>query len=744
MVVALRVSLCACVWPFAHVGLFGGQCAQLEAVHGPSMVHGWLLATSSVAPNRTAQQVCSEALECKLLLQPLMTADNQFRRACPKDCSGNGVCNNGVCACSAGFSGDDCSVERCPGNCNNQGLCRFGKCFCAPGFLGDSCEKQLDCFRAPDGKVCGGHGLCMYGKCFCDPGFTNENCTQGRESARSGVCAVCTSNLGACARAVSRCPKDCSNVGFCLHGQCFCPPGLGGPDCSVKLSAGKCPNFCSGHGRCRHGQCLCDAGHYGRDCSQVRECPIGDNGLQCSGHGSCHNGRCQCDEGFAGFHCALQTTCAGNGTCSGRGVCWLGTCYCHPGYRGAACEKDQPCLNGCSGKGVCCGGRCKCLAGYFGRDCSEGTGPKLVLDGQVQPAACPANGSAAGMRFDEATVRALQQTGAPCPNACSGLGVCLNGTCACLPGVDGVDCANVMQRIPCPNKCSNRGVCVFGKCHCMPPYNGVDCSESADRRAALLKLNECPNKCNGRGVCRTDENGAHCACDPGYAGAGCEVEVPCKHNCHGRGLCDRGKCFCFPGFSGAFCEAAAKCPGGCSNHGQCFYGERCCHARAAVCGRATCSVCARRQVLLRPVLLWRGLLEDPDVPERLQPHARHVPWQRRVRVRARLHRRELHGEAAVPERLQRAVARPLRGDGERGEVRVQEGVDRRRLLQVGRQVPERLLGLRCLPLGQVPVRGRAHGRGLQHPHRQRQPGVHRRRPAAAGAVARAGCRAPFR
>ena len=30
-------------------------------------------------------------------------------KTCPNDCSGNGKCNNGKCACKKGFTGFDCS-----------------------------------------------------------------------------------------------------------------------------------------------------------------------------------------------------------------------------------------------------------------------------------------------------------------------------------------------------------------------------------------------------------------------------------------------------------------------------------------------------------------------------------------------------------------------------------------------------------------------------------------------------------
>jgi len=172
--------------------------------------------------------------------------------------------------------------------------------------------------------------------------------------------------------------------------------------------------------------------------------------------------------------------------------------------------------------------------------------------------------------LDQDSLRAMMKIGSPCPNACSGTGVCLNGTCACIAGHTGNDCSEAAEPLKCPGSCSYRGVCVFGRCSCMPPYKGVDCSESDDPEARkALQSNACPKNCRGRGRCVR----GRCSCDPGYAGHDCALDIPCKDNCNGRGRCDRGRCFCFPGFEGASCSKVSRCPGGCSAHGQCFYGK---------------------------------------------------------------------------------------------------------------------------------------------------------------------------
>lgn len=57
------------------------------------------------------------------------------------DCSGHGVCIEGVCTCDATWTGEACDEQVCPNNCSahhGQGECNREKhhCECARGFKG--------------------------------------------------------------------------------------------------------------------------------------------------------------------------------------------------------------------------------------------------------------------------------------------------------------------------------------------------------------------------------------------------------------------------------------------------------------------------------------------------------------------------------------------------------------------------------------------------------------------------------
>lgn len=64
--------------------------------------------------------------------------------ACPQNCSSHGLCIDGVCTCSGGWTGSACDRPVCPNKCSSNGHCDIeGKrCICDPGYIGDDCSQS--------------------------------------------------------------------------------------------------------------------------------------------------------------------------------------------------------------------------------------------------------------------------------------------------------------------------------------------------------------------------------------------------------------------------------------------------------------------------------------------------------------------------------------------------------------------------------------------------------------------------
>merc|ERR1711968_39598 len=504
---------------------------------------------------------------------------------CPKDCLGNGVCDDGACVCFAGYKGNDCSQQFCgrAAECSGHGKCVDESCQCESGFTGDVCDLPVAC---PVGKVtqlgqtvareCSDLGVCnrtTY-KCECKLGYTGPNCSE------------------------VECVNECNGRGDCIRGRgCQCYSGYTGPDCSI----GGCPNQCSYQGTCiwkqtKAGfvtQCKCeceseDRCFTGEVCSRSA-CPNG-----CSGKGKCTVDGCKCDVGFTGDRCEKEY-CVNQ--CSSNGYCDVATkmCKCDDNWGGPDCSKSQiaRCPNDCSFHGVCqfdnnLNSTCVCDVDYWGDDCSQ----------------------------------------LKCLNNCSGNGRCLNGTCLCDPGYEQPDCygdhkkssvgclrncsapngycdeklnkcvcnagfaAPDCSHMGCPNNCFGNGKCVMGSCQCENGFTGLDCREK-----------ECEDNCNGNGYYRlgrcvcsnTQFTGPTCKeCVAGYGGPGCTVKV-CRSPCLNGGNCTNGECVCLPGFSGRSCQrrdpktadgfknGASGCPEDCvMPRGVCSSGV--CHCKPGYLG----------------------------------------------------------------------------------------------------------------------------------------------------------------
>jgi formylglycine-generating enzyme required for sulfatase activity len=96
------------------------------------------------------------------------------------ECGDHGSCEDGVCICTGGYTGEFCDVPGpCVGIvCGENGACVEGICECDTGYEGDSCEVDTnEC----DSNPCLNGGSCAEGvpgtyACSCIDGYTGDNC----------------------------------------------------------------------------------------------------------------------------------------------------------------------------------------------------------------------------------------------------------------------------------------------------------------------------------------------------------------------------------------------------------------------------------------------------------------------------------------------------------------------------------------------------------------------------------------
>ncbi|XP_033745589.1 uncharacterized protein LOC117331103 [Pecten maximus] len=522
---------------------------------------------------------------------------------CDLECSGKGVCDNGVCNCTRlpgnAYVGSLCEEKGCPGAdgaCNQQGSCNsvLQECTCFPGFKGYDCSEP----SCPGTPECSDKGTCVAGTCMCDSDRIGDYCQLPCYNG-TNINGECVCNKTCITGPF--CHLECSGNGLCdTNGECVCDfnDGFKGDKCDKPGCPGW-PENCMGHGSCNEvtGECQCDSNWKQPACA-IPECPNDCNNdpdaqcleppgggiprcFNCSSNKmgdaceyDCFHGvgvrdangnwECECDSCYSGTTCNLL--CNGQGSCTGNGTCDCG----FNGYRGSLCD-----THGCPGYDVDCSGHgncggshsCICDAGWTGIGCHKG--------------ACSNNCTGQGTCIDTLTLTTpycscdANYFGSACEYICTN-GSMANGTCVCDPCFDGLECET---------ECSNRGTCTNGICECVssrgtycetngcPGLYNLDCSGHGSCNTATSSCTcntgwigtdcatpDCPSNCNNRGHCNTTYTVPVCTdCEKGWMGSACDI--PCNGT---QSPMDSGTCVC-----DSNCQHGTSCELTCSNVGSC-------------------------------------------------------------------------------------------------------------------------------------------------------------------------------
>lgn len=494
-----------------------GVCAPDCTTAAPACLHG----TCSDASG-AAVCVCETGYEDTLC------------GACADGYQDNNV--DSVCAPTCATSAIQCGTH---GSCSD--LSGTARCDCADGWDGSSCGFCADGLQNNDGNdsclptcetanLSCGHGVCDDGTgtafCACDAGWTGAGCN----ACENGL----QNNDGN-----DTCLPTCATLNIsCGHGACddgsgtaacACNPGWTGPACDacepgLQNNDGNdtCLPTCeTAHLSCGHGLCNDDSGTAACAC---------DAGWAAPGCNTCESGlQDKNDDGTCLPTCATANLACAHGVCSDDN----GTahCACDDGWSEALCDAcadgfqnndgDATCLPTCATANLSCGNGA----------CSDDSGT----------AACACNPGWTGPGCD-ACENGLQDE---------------NGDGTCLPTCDAAALACVH------GACSDDDGTAH--CACDSGWSETLCDACAaglqnnDGDATCLPTCATAGLTCGHGTCADGDGTADCACNSGWTGAACDVDIDeCAtntHDCDTNATCTDTdgsfSCACVTGYAGA-------------------------------------------------------------------------------------------------------------------------------------------------------------------------------------------------
>lgn len=302
---------------------------------------------ATVAVNPTGSSTASTTVQ---FLKP----KSKFKCSNATECHNEGVCVNGTCFCSPGFTGESCAtnIDECRQSeqpCLNNGTCidqvNDYKCECPPGFRGDFCEESIDmCLGSP----CFNQAKCINLRtdfiCECEAGWEGKTCEK---------------NIDECLA------KPCQNNGTCFdlindyRCECLASTGWTGKNCDVDFDdcaakpcgfgAKECVDMTGDY------RCICHDGWTGKKCDvDIDEC-LPNN--PCENNATCTEKSINIEHHFssANQHLNLSSFSIDHlnhdsllnltGTGSNLNLSMFAgfTCECKEEYYGDRCEERKKC-----------------------------------------------------------------------------------------------------------------------------------------------------------------------------------------------------------------------------------------------------------------------------------------------------------------------------------------------------------------------------------------------------------------